>query len=412
MTYFRNLNLFVKITLVLVVILVCFFALSSLINYRHQRDFIISEAVEKARIVAFEAIRTREYISQELLAGEVPLSLERYGLIPVVVAKRVGALVARDVDYRIRQTSNRYRNVKNAPDAFESRILEQFVSDPQLQESYAVAEMEGEKVFRYLRSFVADQSCLQCHGDPDAAPEFIKKLYPPDQDQAYHYQVGEVIGAASVTIPMASLERQVAANLRNFLVSLGLIFLALVTCLGLLIRFAVTTPLTHLSEVIGGIVKTGRFEKKIPARGDDEIGRLIQGFNSMMENLQEKTTHLEESDKRFRALTETARDSIVSFLANGQIILFNRQAATLFGFSKAEALGMSVAEMIHEECREFHTVGVEGYLRTEVAGLLTEIRQISCRRRDGTLVRLELTLSEAESDGHRFYTAILREPAN
>jgi PAS domain S-box-containing protein len=156
-------------------------------------------------------------------------------------------------------------------------------------------------------------------------------------------------------------------------------------------------------------VRTGRFEKNIPARSADEIGRLIQGFNGMMEDLQEKTTHLEESDRRFRALTETARDSIVSFLANGQIILYNRQAERLFGFSKAEALGLSIAELVHEECREFHVCGVEDYLAAEMSGLLSEIRQVSCRRRDGQLVRLELTLSEAESDGHRFYTAILRE---
>jgi PAS domain S-box-containing protein len=168
--------------------------------------------------------------------------------------------------------------------------------------------------------------------------------------------------------------------------------------------------LARLGEVIGDIVRTGRFEKKIPTRGNDEIGRLIQGFNSMMENVQEKTSHLEESDKRFRALTETARDSIVSFLANGQIILFNQQAATMFGYSKAEALGMSIAELIDDECREFHAADVEGYLRTEITSLLTEIHQISCRRRDGSRVRLELTLSAAESDGHRFYTAILREP--
>jgi PAS domain S-box-containing protein len=82
----------------------------------------------------------------------------------------------------------------------------------------------------------------------------------------------------------------------------------------------------------------------------------------------------------------------------------------MFGYSKAEALGMSIAELIDDECREFHAADVEGYLRTEITSLLTEIHQISCRRRDGSRVRLELTLSAAESDGHRFYTAILREP--
>lgn len=411
MRFFRNLSLFSKVTLVLVVILVSFFALSSLVNYRQQHEFVIAEAVEKARIVAFEAIRTREYLSRELQNGKVSLSLERYGLIPVVASQRIGAEVAKDVDYRIRQTSRRYRNVKNAPDGFESQVLEEFIANPQLQEKYAITEFENEKVFRYLRPFFADQSCLQCHGDPQDAPDFIKQLYPPDQDQAYNYQLGEVIGAASVTIPMASLDRQLATNLRNTLVGLGLIFLALVVCLGLLMRFAVTAPLARFGAVIERILKTGRFEKKIPDRGNDEIGRLIHGFNSMMETLQEKTAHLEESDRRFRALTETARDSIISFLANGQIILFNRQAEKVFGYSKAEVLGVSIADLVHPECREFHAVEVETYLAGEAPELMDETRKVACRKRDGSLFYLELSLSEAESDGHRFYTAILRETA-
>ena len=409
MKFFHNLGLLSKISLVLVIILGSFFAISSLVNFRQQREFVIEEAVEKARIVAFEAIRTREYLSQELQKGHVPLSLERYGLIPVVAAKRIGAVVAKDVDYRIRQTSLRYRNPKNAPDPFERQVLEQFIKDPQLSEKFEIADVEGEKVFRYLRPFVVDQSCLQCHSDPASAPDFIKQLFPPEQDQAYNYQVGEVIGAASVAIPMASLDRQLASNMRNTLVSLGLIFLALVACLGLLVRFAVTAPLARFGEAIDGIIKTGRYEKKLPERGNDEIGRLIRGFNGMMEDLQEKTAHLEESDRRFRALTETARDSIVSFLANGQIILFNRRAEKLFGFSKAEVLGLSVSELVHETCREFHAVGTEAYLAAEASRLVTETRRVACRRRDGELVELELSLSEAESDGHRFYTAILRE---
>lgn len=404
----KNLSLQIKITLIIVVILTLFFGLSTYYNYRQQRAFIMAEAVEKARIVAFEAIRTREYLSRQLQAGDVSLSLKRYGMIPIVASQRIGARVGDDVDYRIRQVSQRFRNPKNAPDAFESEALEKFYQDPNLVEQYRIDGPPGERMFRYLRPFVADQSCLQCHGDPAKAPEFIKRLFPPETDKAYNYQIGQVIGAASVTIPMQSLAKQLESGLRHSLLFLGAMFLALTTCLGLLLRFAVTDPLARLGGVIDGIIRTGRFEQQLPQRGRDEIGRLIVGFNQMMAQIQQHTAQLEESEKRFRALTETARDGIVTFLANGQIILFNREAERLFGYSKTEVLGISVARLVHESCEELHGVGVDAYLAEHVDQLLTEIRVVACRRRDGSLFRLELTLSEAESDGHRFYTAILR----
>ncbi len=405
----RSLGLLAKINLIVVVILLVFFALSALLNYRQQKAFILQEAVEKARIVAFEAIRAREYISDQLVAGRVSLSEERYGLIPVVASTRIGASVAEDLGYRIRQTSNRYRNPMNAPDLFEAEALEVFLGDPDRREYFAITSLEGEPVFRYLHAFAADQSCLECHGDPAKAPDYIKKLFPEATDQAYHYKVGEVIGAASVSIPMAALYERIYANLRDDLLITGGIFLALVTFLGLLTRVTVTGPLGRLGQAIGEIVRTGRFEQRIPHRGRDEIGTLIEGFNEMMEHLREKTEHLEESEKRYRVLTETARDAIVSFLANGQIILFNRQAERMFGYSKREALGLSISRMIHEECDSLRGQEVEEYLKHHAGALMQKVHRLPALRRDGTRFTAELSLSVAESEGHLFYTAILRE---
>ena len=124
-----------------------------------------------------------------------------------------------DLDYTIRQVSDRYRNPKNAPDAFEAEALQKFYATPSLKEVYAITSLHGAPVFRYMQPFRAEQSCLECHGDPADAPEFIKKLFPQEQDQAYNYRIGEVRGAASVTIPMAKLSEQIFANVRNRITS-------------------------------------------------------------------------------------------------------------------------------------------------------------------------------------------------
>lgn len=404
-----HLGLLARINLIIAGVLALSFALSTFLEYRQQTRFILDEAVEKARIIAYEAIRTREYLSNQYQAGGVRLSAERYGLIPVVASNRIGAQVAEDVGYTIRQTSDRYRNPRNAPDPYELKTLQRFHANPSLREVYGITTLDGRKVFRYLRAFTADRSCLECHGDPAAAPDYIRALFPADKDQAYNYRIGEVIGAASVTIPMERLYGRIYANLRNDMLLTGGIFLAMITFLGLLTRMTVTRPLRRLGAVIREIVRTGRFEEKIPPRGRDEIGTLIVGFNEMIDHLREKTRHLEESEARFRLMTETARDAIVSFLANGQIILFNRQAERMFGYSRREVLGMTVDQLVHPDCASIHSLGAEAYLRREGERLLRELYTFTARRRDGSPFSLELSLSVADSEGHLFYTARLRE---
>jgi PAS domain S-box-containing protein len=250
---------------------------------------------------------------------------------------------------------------------------------------------------------------MPCHGDPQQAPDFIKEMFPPERDQAYHYQLGEVIGAVSVSIPMSEILQRLHANLNRDLLANGVNFLALITCLGILIRFAVTRPLGRLGEVTSEILRTGRFDRVLPRRGRDEIGRLIDSFNEMVAGLGEKTRELEESEQRFRLLTDNAGDGIISFLENGKIILFNRRAEKLFGYSKREVLGMDVAKLVHPDAtKSLHEIGTAEYLRLHEDDLMNNIHRIIGRRRDGSPIEMEVSLSLAVSDGHKFHTAIIR----
>lgn len=409
MSPFRNLKLFSRINLVVAAILLLFFLVTLALDYRRQQETIIAESVAKARLLAAGAIHAREYLSAELLRGDVTLSDRRFGLIPVVAADRIIARIGDDLGYGIRQVSSRYRNPRNAPDPFETAALVRFVSDPELKEVYGFDYSGGERVFRYLQPFRADGSCLECHGDPAAAPPFIRAAYPPERDRAYHYRLGETIGAASVRISVASLDHQIMANLRDDGLQTAAVFLALVACLGLLIRTVVTRPLGRLGAAIGEVEATGRLDQRLPPRGSDEIGTLTNGFNGMMDKLQASVEQLEESERRFHLLTETARDAIVCFLANGQIILFNAQAVRLFGYSRTEAIGLRVDTLIHGDCTELAGHTVETFLAGSAEAVPAQGSLVAGRNRDGTLLHLELSLSAAESEGHRFYTAILRE---
>lgn len=402
MSVWRDLRLLPRTSIIIALVMVLFFAVSSVLEYRQQRAFILEEAIEKARLVAAEAIRAREYLSVQLSAAGVDLSLESYGLIPVVASQRIGEKVGQDLGYRIRQVSLRYRNPKNAPDPFEVKILNHFLQQPAMNEEYAVASVEGEAVFRYLQPFRAEESCLRCHGEPESAPEFIRQLFPPENSESYHYQIGEIIGAASVTIPMERLQQRLIAKLTSNLLSQGGVFLALILCLGILTRFTVTAPLGRFNAAIRRIVRTGRFDEKLAPRGRDEIGQLMAGFNEMLDHLTEKSRHIEESEQRYRALTESARDPIISFLPNGQIILFNRQAERVFGYSQREALGLHIGGLIPAlQSGEDERWGDD---------FLASSQKVECRRRDGGGWQMELTLTEVEVADGRFFTAVLRDP--
>ena len=408
MTTWKNFSLRTKINIILLAVLVVFLGIGLTWEYRQQRSRFFAEAVDKARIITAEATRTREYVSKQLKLGHIELNKDRYGMIPVVVATRVGQLVAEDLTYTIRHTSARVRNQANAPDSYELEALRQLSADQNLDHVAEFTTLGGAPIFRYLQPAKVDESCLECHGDSQKSPLFLREIYPPGKDASYNYRIGDVIGAVSITIPMEPIEKQLAASFRSTLLSASGFFLALVICLGLLIKKNVLTPLGSLASAISKARETGHFTERLPVSGQDEIGELVAGFNAMAEELDGKTRQLEESEKRFRLLVETAHDAIVAFLPSGQIFLFNRQAQRIFGYSEHELLGEQLDSLFVPE-RDNYAAGLTAYLATAKEEWFKAVHMVMGIRRDQTQVGLELAITIVDTGDRPFYMATLRE---
>jgi PAS domain S-box-containing protein len=411
MAIWQNFSLRTKINIIQLLVLLVFLAVGLSWQYRQQRALLFAEAVDKAKIITAEATRTREYISQQLKAGHIELDKDRYGMIPVVVASRVGQIVAEDLTYTIRHTSNRFRNLANAPDEYEQLALRRLAEDKNLHHIAEFSTLDGAPVFRYLQTAYADESCLECHGDPQQSPLFLREIYPPEQDASYHYKVGEVIGAVSVVIPMVQIERQLAASFRSTLFTTIGFFIALVVCLGLLIQKTVLDPLRNLVTTIGTIRKTGRFNERLPVAGRDEIGELVANFNAMVEELGVKTAQHEESEKRFRLLVETARDAIVAFLPSGKIFLANRQAEKLFGYSREELLGEPLDRLFVPE-PDVYGESLASYVATAKEQWFKEVHLMRGLRQDRSQARIEMYVTVLDTGDRPFFTATLRERAS
>lgn len=104
------------------------------------------------------------------------------------------------------RTALKVRNPANAPDAFERRVLEEFVrkiesgADPASLEHAEIVAEGGKSQFRYMKAIpTAAEPCLACHGSnlqPELKAEILR-LYP--DDEATGFKAGDLRGAFTVT---------------------------------------------------------------------------------------------------------------------------------------------------------------------------------------------------------------------
>ncbi len=130
----------------------------------------------------------------------------------------------------------------------------------------------------------------------------------------------------------------------SFLCLITLVILFIATWFALFLAKQVTVPIQALAEATQEVAK-GNLGYQVSARADDELGILIQYFNSMTRQLQENrlaidqaarelqavNRQLEERGNTIEAILENIPTGVISFDPQGQITSVNTMAKRLFG---------------------------------------------------------------------------------
>src|SRR5215217_5463138 len=114
---------------------------------------------------------------------------------------------------------------------------------------------------------------------------------------------------------------------------------------------------------------------------------------------------LERADERARAgehlsaYLEAAIDCVIVADASGRIVEFNPAAERTFGYSRKEALGRTMAELIvPPSLRERHTAAFARFVETRAGSMLGRRVELTGMRADGSEFPVELALSRIEAE--------------
>jgi PAS domain S-box-containing protein len=118
---------------------------------------------------------------------------------------------------------------------------------------------------------------------------------------------------------------------------------------------------------------------------------------------------LMEAEKKFRSITESANDAIISANATGCIVTWNRAAEQIFGFRQEEVTGKPLTMIIPEKYRSLHNKGIERVSGGGAHHVIGKTVELMGLHQDGHEFPIELSLSTWEIDHHRFYCGIIRD---
>ena len=165
--------------------------------------FSFEKQLIEARRISNELMETvRGLLLQEIQKGGFSSAVR----VCSELAQEMTNRFSRQTGHYLRRVSLRYRNPKNAPDAYEQGKLQAFDHlnrEKKLSGEYwEVVQEPGLEYLRYMKPLTVAPLCITCHGPKENIPSgvqaILKEKYP--EDQATGYLVGDLRGAISVKI--------------------------------------------------------------------------------------------------------------------------------------------------------------------------------------------------------------------
>ncbi len=116
-----------------------------------------------------------------------------------------------------------------------------------------------------------------------------------------------------------------------------------------------------------------------------------------------------ESEERYRIITETASDAIITIDETSRVLFVNHAAEKIFGHSENEMIGRSLTLLMPDYLRHVHEAGIKRYLDTGQKHLNWKSIELPGLHKDGHQISLEVSFGEFKKNGEHNFTGIVRD---
>ncbi len=177
------------------------------------------------------------------------------------------------------------------------------------------------------------------------------------------------------------------------------------------------TPLFNDSGVFQGILSVFNDIKK-PKLKEEETQKLVNLLQQLKlfltQQLESTKKALQDSEKKFDSITQSAIDAIVSFDSYGKIISWNKGAQAIFGYNDEEILNSPITKLMpiqipDESNSKQNNNSASGVNLTKTMEFIDKTIEFLGIRKDGSIFPTEISLATWKAKKKEHYTAIIRD---
>lgn len=110
-----------------------------------------------------------------------------------------------------------------------------------------------------------------------------------------------------------------------------------------------------------------------------------------------------------QAVMNTVLDGVITIDDKGIIQTFNPAAVRMFGYTPAEVIGKNVKVLMPDPYHTEHDGYIRNYLNTQKAKVIGIGREVTAKRKDGSIFPMELGINEAVVRGKKMFVGTTKD---
>jgi PAS domain S-box-containing protein len=119
---------------------------------------------------------------------------------------------------------------------------------------------------------------------------------------------------------------------------------------------------------------------------------------------------LNQSQGQLKGIIDSAMDAVITVNQEQNIVMFNGAAEKMFGYAASDVMRQPLERLIPKRLRSGHAEHIRTFSHTGTTSrAMGALGSLSGLRKDGTEFPLEASISQVETGGGRFFTAIVRD---
>ena len=175
-------------------------------------------------------------------------------------------------------------------------------------------------------------------------------------------------------------------------------------------KILVSLSLSPIVDSTGTIIGIAKIARDITERTESATALESSRLRLNLLTEQEANARAETlAERKFRELIENAPDAILQVNPSGAIVIANRTAETMFGYTREELMGQKVDILVPHAHRAAHPGHRKAFANAGLTRPMGLGLDLFAQRKDGSKFPVEISLSPMKTENGVHVTAVIRD---